>query len=78
VSTGQFVFLIHGRIVAGGFVSGEVFVGDGAGCGGEGVLLVVGEGGADYLFYLSGVEVDAWSEFHCWIYLLCLMFPIGC
>jgi len=39
-------------------------MGYGAGGGCEGVLFVVGEGGADDLFYLSGVEIDAWSEFH--------------
>ena len=42
--------LVHGGEVTGGFVGGEVFVGDGAGGGGEGVLFVVGEGGADDLF----------------------------
>ena len=52
----QPVVLVHGGIVGGGQVRGKV--------GGQAPLLVVGERGADNLFYPAMVEVDARSEFH--------------
>lgn len=63
MSTGQTVFLVGSGVGGGGAIGGEVFGGVGDG-GGQGVLFVVGEGGADDLFYLAGVEVDARAEFH--------------